>query len=109
MAVKEINWTSLIERLKNENPEKIILFGSYARGTPSSESDIDVLVIKNIPKEEQRNEKLRLKRKLRDFVLSHGISIDVHLANPENIKKRIDMGDKFYQDILEKGKVLYAK
>jgi hypothetical protein len=50
-----------------------------------------------------------LKRKLRDFVLSHGISIDVHLDNPENIKKRIDMGDKFYQDILEKGKVLYAK
>ena len=64
MAVKEINWTSLIERLKNENPEKIILFGSYARGTPSSESDIDVLVIKNIPREEQRNEKLRLKRQI---------------------------------------------
>jgi predicted nucleotidyltransferase len=35
----------IIEKLKPLNPEKIILFGSYAYGTPDANSDIDIYVV----------------------------------------------------------------
>ncbi|MFP4019458.1 MAG: nucleotidyltransferase domain-containing protein [Bacteroidales bacterium] len=108
MAVKEINWAYLISYLKKANPEKVILFGSYATGNPSSESDVDVLIIKNIQDKDKRNEKIRLKHLIREFVLKYGVSIDIHIDTPQNIQKRIEMGDYFYKEILEKGKVLYA-
>lgn len=108
MAVREINWTHLIRHLKKANPEKVILFGSYATGNPSTESDIDVLIIKSIEDKDKRNEKIRLKHQIREFVLKYDVSIDIHVENPQNIQKRIDMGDYFYKEILEKGKVLYA-
>ena len=37
----------IVERLKPLNPDKIILFGSYAYGTPNEDSDIDLFLIKN--------------------------------------------------------------
>ena len=37
----------IIERLKPLNPNKIILFGSYAYGTPTKESDIDLFLLKD--------------------------------------------------------------
>ena len=42
----------IIERLKILEPEKIILFGSYAYGTPRDDSDIDLFLLMDTPKEE---------------------------------------------------------
>jgi predicted nucleotidyltransferase len=109
MKGKVINWDDIIDQLKKENPEKIILFGSYADGNYTLESEIDLFVIKNMPDQEKRTEKIRLKKQLRELVFQYGIAIDVHIDNPENIKQRINMGDKFYEEILQKGKILYAK
>jgi predicted nucleotidyltransferase len=37
----------IVERLKPLNPDKIILFGSYAHGTPNEDSDIDIFLLKD--------------------------------------------------------------
>jgi predicted nucleotidyltransferase len=50
--------------LKQYGSEKIILFGSYAYGKPTKDSDIDLLVIKNIPENETRDFRLTLKKAL---------------------------------------------
>ena len=43
----------IVEHLKPLQPEKVLLFGSFAYGKPNEESDIDLFIIKNLPKEER--------------------------------------------------------
>lgn len=83
------------------NPEKIILFGSYANGTPNEDSDIDLLVI--MPYEGNELDKMAEVR--RD--LSSAMPLDVLVKTPTQVEKRIKMGDFFVRDIIESGKVLY--
>ena len=82
-------------------PEKIILFGSYAYGQPTEDSDVDILVI--MPFEGRNPEKateiwMATKPKF---------PIDIMVRKPAELKKRLKMGDFFLREITEKGKVLY--
>ena len=86
---------------KQFNPEKIILFGSYAYGNPTEDSDVDILVI--MPFTGRNPEKateiwMATKPKF---------PIDIMVRKPEELKKRIKMGDFFLREVVEKGKVLY--
>ena len=58
----------IVEGLKKASPEKIILFGSYAYDTPNEESDIDLLVIKNIEPANIRDFRVSMKLKLWDKI-----------------------------------------
>ncbi|MBU4226324.1 MAG: nucleotidyltransferase domain-containing protein [Chloroflexi bacterium] len=82
-------------------PTKIILFGSYACGQPTEDSDVDMLVI--MPFQGRNPEKateiwMATKPKF---------PIDIMVRKPEELKKRLEMGDFFLREITEKGKVLY--
>ena len=91
----------IVERLKPLKPEKIILFGSYAYGKPSVDSDIDLFLIKD---EDIEVEALM---RLRDLMKKEKIAFDVLSDSSENVE---NSDDYFYKvDILQKGKVLYAK
>jgi len=86
---------------KQFNPHKIILFGSYAYGVPTEDSDVDILVI--MPFEGRNPQKateiwMATKSKF---------PIDIMVRKPAEIKKRLRMGDFFLREITEKGKVLY--
>ena len=86
---------------KQFHPQKIILFGSYAYGKPTEDSDVDILVI--MPFEGRNPDKateiwMATKPKF---------PIDIMVRKPEELKKRLKMGDFFLRDIVEKGKVLY--
>lgn len=95
----------IIERLKPLNPDKIILFGSYAYGTPNEESDIDLFLYKKIDKEKVRDYKVELRKNLSDLVRKYKIGFDFIIADEEFVKNR---DDYFYKnEILEKGKVIY--
>lgn len=84
-------------------PESIHLFGSYAWGKPDYNSDVDLLIIKKTKKEFlRRNFEIR---KIIDGVMP----VDILVRTPKEVKKRLDLGDFFYQDIIEKGKCLYEK
>jgi predicted nucleotidyltransferase len=98
----------LVERLKPLDPDKIILFGSYAYGEPDEESDVDLFIIKKGA--DPRELKLKAYKRVRDLTLTHHKAFDIFADTPANVKKRIDeVKDQFYQEVFERGKVIYAK
>ena len=81
-------------------PEKIILFGSYAYGTPHVESDVDLLVI--MPAYDTVNQAIRICRAFeRPFVF------DLIVRTPKQIERGVREDDWFLREIVEKGKLLY--
>jgi predicted nucleotidyltransferase len=108
MLTSEIVIESITRTLIKEGAEKVILFGSYAYGSPTKDSDIDILVIKDIPENETRNFRIKMKKALWNSLKNPQFSFDVLVDNEQRIQKRILMGDLFYKEILLKGKVLYA-
>ena len=87
----------IVEKFK---PQKIILFGSYARGNPRPESDVDLLVVMNTSKESKQSLEIR-----RHLGVMFGLDLVVY--TPKRLKERVEMGDWFLRDILKEGKVLY--
>jgi predicted nucleotidyltransferase len=67
----------IVDKIKQEKPEKIILFGSYAYGNPGKESDIDILVIKNIDESKIRDFRIKLKTLLWDIITKEKIPVDI--------------------------------
>ncbi len=103
----EILKNEIVDKLKPLDPDKIILFGSYAYGTPNENSDIDLFLVKNIDKDKARNYRLSARKNLRELIYTHNIGFDVLTASDDFLKTR---DDYFYKvDILKNGKVLYAK
>lgn len=88
----------IVEKFK---PQKIILFGSYARGNPRPESDVDLLVVMDTS----------LKEVKQSIEIHHQLNImfglDLLVYTPKHLQERFAMGDWFVRDILKKGKVLY--
>jgi predicted nucleotidyltransferase len=82
-------------------PEKIILFGSYAYGKPTEDSDVDLLVIMSF--------KGRNPEKATEIWMATkpNFPIDIMVRKPEEMKMRLAMGDFFLREITEKGAVLY--
>jgi predicted nucleotidyltransferase len=82
-------------------PEKIVLFGSYAYGRPTEESDVDLLVI--MPFDRKRGRKsLGIRRRV-----PASFPLDLIVRTPEFIAQRLAWGDCFTHEILSKGRVLY--
>jgi len=99
----------IIERLKPLSPDKIILFGSYAYGTPNEDSDIDLFLIKDdLTIEDTRYYQREAKKRLLDIRTDYKTNgIDILSAPTEYIKQREDY---FYKiDILQNGKVWYER
>jgi len=95
----------LVSKIVDEyNPEKVYLFGSYAWGNPTVDSDIDLFIVKNTT-ESQRGRS----RKLRNLLFGSGVPFDLFIYTPDEIKKRLNMGDFFINNIIEKGEVLYER
>jgi predicted nucleotidyltransferase len=82
-------------------PERIILFGSYASGKPTEDSDVDLLVI--LPFEELPVQKAIAIRQQ----IKAPFPLDLMARTPQQIQQRLDMGDFFIQDIMRNGRVLY--
>lgn len=83
------------------NVRKVILFGSYAEGKATEDSDVDLLII--APFEgRSADESVKIRMKLRPK-----FPLDIIVRRPEEIKKRLEMGDSFIKEIIEEGKVLY--
>jgi predicted nucleotidyltransferase len=98
----------IVEKIKQEKPEKIILFGSYAYGKPGKESDVDILVIKNIEENKIRDFRIKLKMLLWEIIIKENVPVDILVDNQERINQRINDGDMFYEEIMKKGNVVYA-
>jgi predicted nucleotidyltransferase len=97
----------LVERLKEAyQPERIILYGSYAYGNPDEGSDIDLLIVKDT---DQRpiDRRITVRRLVSD--IRRKIPFSSLVVTPEEISERLEIGDDFFIEITSKGKVLYEK
>lgn len=82
-------------------PEKIILFGSYAYGKPTKDSDVDLLVIMAF-----RGRPVKQVVKIRSRVAAP-FPMDLLVKSPAEIKRRLAIGCFFTREILERGKLMY--
>ena len=86
------------------NPEKIILFGSYVYGSPSGDSDVDLLVImQTTAKPADRYVAASRAIRPRPFPL------DILVKTPDEIARALAKGDRFIEEIVTRGRVLYAR
>jgi predicted nucleotidyltransferase len=90
----------IVEKYK---PEKIILFGSVARDKSSSDSDVDLIIIK-------KDTPLYGADRIRELskMIDRNIPLDLLVYRPEEFEKRVKLGDPFLKAILREGKVLYG-
>lgn len=95
-----------VKRIVSElKPEKIILFGSYAYGKPTSDSDVDLLVImKTKAKEIDRYVAVS------NLLYPRQFPVDILVRTPKEIKAEYKKrGNFFMREILTKGKILYER
>src|SRR6266849_6578376 len=84
------------------HPDKIILFGSYAYGTPNEDSDVDLLVV--MPAWNQHSKAVKIR-----WRLAAPFPMDLIVRTPKEMKWRLEEGDCFLTQIVSKGKILYEK
>jgi uncharacterized protein len=86
-------------------PQKVVLFGSHAYGTPGPDSDIDLLIIKETS-ERFLDRWVTVQRILTGT--HRALPVETLVLTPQEIEHRLVIGDQFIAEILEKGEVLYA-
>ncbi len=82
------------------DPERIYLFGSYAYGTPTTDSDVDLLVVMNTADTMHQAGEIR-------SAVRFAYPRDVLVYTPINFAERLALGDFFIQQVYEQGRVLY--
>jgi predicted nucleotidyltransferase len=83
-------------------PDRIILFGSYAYGTPNENSDVDILVV--MPARNQLDQAIKIGR-----AIPPPFSMDLIVRTPAEMKWRLEEKESFLTEIISRGKVLYEK
>lgn len=91
--------------IKEYQPEKVILFGSYAYGTPNEDSDIDFLIIKNTD-ERPIDRRVQVSKIVSNP--NQRTPFEPIVLTRDEIKRRVEIGDQFIDEILNKGEVLYG-
>ncbi len=98
--------TAMLERVVRQivaecTPRKIVLFGSQAYGTPSSDSDIDLFVIV-----ETAERPVEVAARLAATV-DHPMALDILVRTPDEVARRLAAHDSFVTDVMSRGIVLY--
>ena len=83
-------------------PDKIILFGSHAYGTPNQDSDVDILVV--MPARNQLDMAVKI-----HWTIQPPFPLDIIVRTPKNMKWRLEERESFLTEVVSKGKVLYEK
>ena|ERR1700687_4165771 len=84
-------------------PDRIILFGSYASGVPTPDSDVDLLVVM------QTRNQVEQAVRIDEAIENRGFPLDLIVRTPKSLETRLRWGDSFLQEIVARGKVLYEK
>ena len=83
-------------------PRAIILFGSYAYGHPTPDSDVDLLVI--MPKTRDRGERMSVRIR---HAVPRSFPLDLMVRTPKEVAQRVGWGDVFFSEVMKKGRVMY--
>jgi predicted nucleotidyltransferase len=82
-------------------PQRVILFGSYAYGNASSDSDVDLLVVMPTKKRTVQ-QALEIRQRL-----SCPFALDLLVRTPRDVRERLALGDCFLKTVINEGKTLY--
>ena len=102
MVTREDILSTCDDIVREFSPLQVILFGSYAYGTPTDDSDVDLLVVMDIPESETRRQAVEILQRI-----PRRFSMDLLVRSPEEVAYRISHNDWFLREITEKGDVLY--
>ena len=83
-------------------PHKIILFGSYAYGTPTADSDVDILVV--MPCRNRHDQAVKIR-----WEIPAPFSMDLLVRTPKDLDWRLAERESFHTEIVTRGKTLYEK
>jgi predicted nucleotidyltransferase len=93
---------SLVEQISGLfHPKKIILFGSYAYGTPRPESDVDLLVVMDTQLSELEQAAVICR------AIPYRFGLDLVVYTPQRLAQRLEWGDSFLREIIQRGITLY--
>ena len=84
-------------------PKNIILFGSYAYGKPTSDSDLDLLIVM-----ESRDRPAERIRKVSDLFDPRPLPMDFIVLTPVEMRQRLSGFDPFLEEVLAKDQMLYG-
>ncbi|MCL2283716.1 MAG: nucleotidyltransferase domain-containing protein [Fibromonadales bacterium] len=115
MSILEKNWPlvkEMTERLKELKPYKVILFGSYAKGNPTEDSDLDVLVILDSNDfvksfKEKMERKMRISKMLLE--INYKIAMDILVYSKIEFEYLKEKNNFFIKEIEKTGKILYGR
>jgi predicted nucleotidyltransferase len=97
--------TEMVRRIVEEfDPQKVILFGSHARGMAGPDSDVDLLVVMPV-KGSRRQQRVAIRTALSGM----GLAKDVFVVTPEEVKRYGDLVGSIIRPALREGKVLYER
>jgi len=88
----------------NYQPEKIILFGSYAFGTPNEDSDLDLIIIKNTDTPEQKRG-----WEVRKFLIGSLVPMDILIYTPKEFEDELKSKYSFVSSVISETKLLYER
>lgn len=88
--------------VENSQPEKVILFGSYAKGNPTENSDLDLLIVKD-----SKIPRYKRGREIRKHLRGLKIPIDLIVYTNDEIQKWRNVKTAFITTVMESGRVLY--
>ncbi len=103
-----MNWKTkrirvIIKALQAYNPEKIILFGSAAKGEEDQYSDIDLVIIK------KTQDRFLQRLKKAALLIREPIPVDLFVYTPEEFAQMLDDENPFAQTVVKEGEVVYEK
>jgi predicted nucleotidyltransferase len=98
-AIEQVVRT-IVERFQ---PQRVILFGSYAYGEPRPESDVDLLVVMETSLKETE-QAVRICQ-----AIDYHFGLDLIVCSPAKLEQRLSLGDWFLREAVGRGKVLYER
>jgi len=84
-------------------PQRVLLFGSYARGQATEDSDVDMLVIMDHDKPRNVEQAIAIR-----LQTDSPFPMDLLVRRPAEVAERVAMNDTFIRSVLEEGEVLYG-
>jgi uncharacterized protein len=95
----------IVEKIAmNYDPERILLFGSYANGNPNDDSDLDFIIIKNTDKPKHQRG-----REIRRFLIGSKVPIDLKVYTPQEFDSEQKSDFSFLSSVIKGTKILYER
>ena len=101
--------SKLIDKIKDYiihtcDPELIVLFGSYARGSQNKYSDIDLVVMCA-----QVHQKQKLEREIKSWIRQYGLHADILIRSSKEVEEALPLPTTFLGSVLKHGKKIYIR